>query len=256
MDQDTVADMLGLEVQATRLKIGFPAPEVLAATDPDPAREFAARMHETGLNVTLFDGKELAALPWPELVTSFDFSESGLSAHTGGADVTVAWDTPVTAVYWKPPPDFSSPQVPTGALRALSGPDLTEAIQFQAGVDLFYSEMGSVRRLSFVRGVTDFGGLDELGGGSPTEQLERMLAEIDRRFHRPAIDTRLENVRPRQRFAMGDDSFDMDMRKLFSYGTLLLRQALMAVSPELGNLTQYELGCRIAYVLNRPRQLR
>ena len=82
-----------------------------------------------------------------------------------------------------------------------------------------------------------------------------MLAELDRRFDQPTIDTRLENVRPRQRFAMGDDTFDMDLRKLFSYGTLLLRQALMAVSPELGSLTQYELGCRVAYVLNRTRRI-
>ena len=254
VDQQTVADLLGLEVQATSLKIGFPAPEVLAATDPEPARDFAARMHETGLSVTLFDGKELAVLPWPEVVSSFALGAEGLEAQVRQSTVTVPWDTPVTAVYWKPPPDFASPVVPVSALKALSGPDLTEAVQFQAGIDLFYSEAGEIRRLSIVRGVTDFGGLDGLGGASPTEQLEVMLAELDRRFDHPTIDTRLENVRPRQRFAMGDDTFDMDMRKLFSYGTLLLRQALMAVSPELGSLTQYELGCRVAYVLNRSRQ--
>ncbi len=254
VDQHAVASLLGLEVQATSLKIGFPAPEVLAATDPDPARDFAERMHDTGLSVTLFDGKDLAVLPWPEVASSFALRPEGLEAQVNQSMVTVPWDTPVTAVYWKPPPDFASPVVPVGVLKALSGPDLTEAVQFQAGIDLFYSELGEVRRISIVRGVTDFGGLDGLGAGSPTEQLELMLSELDRRFDLPTIDTRLENVRPRQRFAMGDDTFDMDMRKLFSYGTLLLRQALMAVSPELGGLTQYELGCRVAYVLNRARQ--
>ena len=74
------------------------------------------------------------------------------------------------------------------------------------------------------------------------------------RFEHADVDTRLEHVRPRRRFSMGDESFDIDMRKMFSYGTLLLRQALMAVSPELGDLPQYELGTRVAYILNRARR--
>ena len=80
-----------------------------------------------------------------------------------------------------------------------------------------------------------------------------MLTECERRFSHIEVDQRLSGVLPRQRFAMGDMRFDPDMRKNFSYGTLLLRQALNSVSPELGDLTQFELGSRLAYVLSRAR---
>jgi hypothetical protein len=74
-----------------------------------------------------------------------------------------------------------------------------------------------------------------------------------RYFHDIEIDSRLEGVRPRQRFVMGEQGFDLDLRKMYSFGTLLLRQALDAVSPELKDLTQYELGSRLAYVLHTQR---
>ena len=54
VDHQTVAHLLGLDVQAMRLKIGFPAPEVVAATDPEPAHELADRLLDTGLNVRVF----------------------------------------------------------------------------------------------------------------------------------------------------------------------------------------------------------
>jgi hypothetical protein len=254
VDHQTVAGILGLDVQALRLKIGFPAPEVLAATDPGPAHELADQLLDTGLNVRVFGGDRLADLPWSRVASEYAFGEAGLTMELGEGTVALSYDTPVTAVYWKPPPDFSAPVPPPAAVSVLSGADLAEALQFQAGVDLFYREGADVRRASIVRSVSDCVHPEEHRGVSPTERLELAVAEIARRFDGPVVDTRLENVRPRRRFAMGDDSFDIDLRKMFSYGTLLLRQALMAASPELGDLPQYELGSRVAYVLNRARQ--
>jgi hypothetical protein len=252
VDHQAVADLLGLDVQAMRLKIGFPAPEVLAATDPEPAREMADRLHATGLRVASFDGSELSALPWPELVSSFYFDEDALTARVGDEAVVVPYDAPVTIVYYKPPPDFQGPgeDAVSAARTAGRGRVLAEAIQFMAGADVYVPHAAGMRRVCFVSGPTDFGGLGERQGSGPAQNLELMVAELSRRFENGVVDTRLENVRPRRKFAMGDDSFDLDMRKLFSFGTLLLRQALMAVDPELGDLPQYELGSRVACVLN------
>jgi hypothetical protein len=214
------------------------------------------RLHATGLSVAAFDGAELAALPWPELVSSFSFGDGELTAHMGEEAFVIPGDAPITVVYYKPPPDFSGPgeDAVLAARTAGRGRVLAEAIQFMAGADVYVPSPEGIRRICFVSGPTDFGGLGERGGSSPGQNLELTVAELGRRYPRGVVDTRLENVRPRRKFAMGDDSFDLDLRKLFSYGTLLLRQALMAVDPELGDLPQYELGSRVAYVLNRTRR--
>ena len=253
VDHQTVADLLDLDVHAMRLKIGFPAPEVLAATDPEPAHALARRLHDAGLNVQVVDGDRLSDLPWSHVAASYAFEEDALHLDVGRARVALPYDTPVTAVFWKPPPDFTAPVPPSSAMTALSGPDVADAIQFLAGIDLFYPDGGDVGRVSIVRSVSDCLRPEEHRALSPTERLELAVAEVARRFPDGYVDTRLENIRPRRRFAMGDQSFDVDMRKMFSYGTLLLRQALMAVSPELGDLPQYELGSRVAYVLDRSR---
>ena len=88
-------------------------------------------------------------------------------------------------------------------------------------------------------------------GATPGESLAVTASECERRFDHFALDMRLTGVLPRQRFAMGDPTFDPDIRKNFSYGTLLLRQALYTVSAEPGDPTQWELGSRLAYVLKQ-----
>ena len=66
VDHEAVAATLGLAMEDARLKVGFSAPEVLTATDPAPAGEFAASLQAAGLNVTVLEGASLAAVPWPE----------------------------------------------------------------------------------------------------------------------------------------------------------------------------------------------
>ncbi len=253
VDYEAAAELLGLDVRTTRLKLGFPAPEVLAVTDPAPATETATGLHEAGVSVTVIDGRELVELPWGRVVSSYAFGESALEVRLSDGPLAIPYESEATAVYWKPPPDFTAPTPAAPEIHPLTGADLAEAIQFQAGVDLFFPREGALERLSIVRGVATCSGPEGLAGASPTEAIELVVAELVRRFPHADVDTRLENVRPRRRFTMGDESFDLDMRKLFSYGTLLLRQALMAVSPELGDLPQYELGSRVAYVLARAR---
>jgi hypothetical protein len=49
----------------------------------------------------------------------------------------------------------------------------------------------------------------------------------------------------------GELGFDPDMRKRYAFGTLLLRNLLESISSELRDVTQYELGSRLAYVLSQ-----
>jgi hypothetical protein len=67
------------------------------------------------------------------------------------------------------------------------------------------------------------------------------------------VDARLDNVRPRRRFVAGDGGFDMDLRKHYSFGTLLLRHALEEISPDLKDLPHYEFGSRLACALGKEK---
>jgi len=261
-DMDAVAAVLGLGVDDTRLKVDFPAPEVLMVSDPAHANDFANSLRDAGLNVQVFDGAALAEIPWPAPVSSFEFRDGGLAARVGSEDIVLPCDLPVVAVRSQPPLDFvlgTPAEVDTKA----DGVSIAESIQWMGLLELYYNVYGEIGRLTIVRDVTDFGGL-EGPRGTPdtvdpdsssgiTDPLSAMLTACEHCFAHIEVDARLSGVLPRQRFAMGDTGFDPDMRKNFSYGTLLLRQALNSVSPDLGDLTQFELGSRLAYVLCRSR---
>lgn len=49
---------------------------------------------------------------------------------------------------------------------------------------------------------------------------------------------------------MGEAGFDPDLRKRYSFGTLLLCHILDSISAELRDVPQYELGSRMAYALS------
>ena len=63
------------------------------------------------------------------------------------------------------------------------------------------------------------------------------------------LDKRLVDVRPRRRFVLGGPPQGSEARKLFSFGTLGLRELIESAAPELRDITQYELGSRLAYLL-------
>lgn len=265
VDYRTVASVLGLGVGDAQLKVDFAAPEVLSASDPEPAREVAGSLRAAGLNTVIVDARRLAAIHWPMPVSSFEFREDGLAARIGNEEVVLPYHHPVLGVYCKPPAYFMTGGAGGGLgeappehhdvstlielARTGNGARVAEVIQWTAILDLYYELNGTSRRLSIVRELTDFSGLGDQTRPTPGENIQAFVAECTRRFTSITLDTRLKDVRPRQPFRMGDESFDLDMRKLFSYGTLLLRQALATVSPELGDLTQYEFASRIGYVL-------
>lgn len=258
VDYEAVANVLGLKVDDARLKIGFPAPEVLMASDLEHAMEFAGSLKGAGVRVAMIDGRELVGLPWPAPASSFEFDREGLTVTSQNDGSELPYDVPVVGIYCEPPAGFP-PGGPGGddthgrSDRTSDYPGLAiaESIEWMAVLDLYSTRDGEVRRISIARDLCDFAGLGDMKRPTRTENMAMTVAECERRFTHLQIDRRLVNVRPRQRFLAGDTGFDMDLRKLFSFGTLLLRQALESISPELRDLTQYELGSRLAYVLSR-----
>lgn len=253
VDIPIVAEILGISEHDAGLKMAFGAPEVLMATDPEPARQMAAALGEAGVTVKVLDGHALDRLPWPTAALSFAFGKDGLVADTPDGVLSIGWDAPVFAVYCRPPAKFSAPEPPRVVDRdSVTGAEAAEASQWGAVLDLYVERNGETRRLLVSEALTDFSALS-LGGpiGDVVAETARQCSD---RFEHLVLDERFDGVRPRQRFRMGDESFDLDMRKLFSYGTLLLQQVLASVSDDLGNLTQYEYGSRLVHALRHSAE--
>jgi hypothetical protein len=256
VDYEAVSATLGMDVEDARLKIGFSAPEVLLVSDPAPAVDFAATLRSLGMRVSVVDGRDLVGLPWPAPVSDFVFQERGLRVCAEGAPFEIGYDEPVVAALCSPPPGLrvALGHTETRVAPGLRGMALSEAIEWMPNLDLYVRRPDGVRRLSVVQDLADFSSIGTGGApATPEDGMALLLDECVRRFRHIEIDRRLEGVRPRQRFETGRQDFDLDLRKLYSFGTLLLRQALDAISPDLKHLTQYELGSRMAFVLSGQR---
>jgi len=256
VDYEAVAATLGLDVGDARLKIGFSAPELLLVSDPAPAVDFAATLRSLGMRVSVIDGRELVGLPWPAPVTDFVFRDDALRVCVEGEALDIGYDESVVAVLCSPPPGLrvALGHSETSVDPGLRGMALSEAIEWVPNLDLYVRRREGVRRISFVQDFADLSGLGAGGApGTPEDAMALLVDECVVRFRDIEVDRRLEGVRPRQRFETGRQDFDLDLRKLYSFGTLLLRQALDAISPDLKHLTQYELGSRMAFVLNGQR---
>jgi hypothetical protein len=238
VEVEAAAAVLGLAPEHTRLKIRFRAPEVMALGDGSRATDVAASLRAAGVSTRIRDGELLTQVPWPTLVSRVDLGLTGLRAALGDRFVEVAYDDPVLAVYCQPPADFAPPPnaVAPGP-SVVTGPAAAEAIEWVPHLDLYFERDGALGRLS-VAG----------------EGLASAVDACHQRFTSLVLDTRLVGVRPRRRFVAGDQGFNPDQRKRYAFGTLLLRHALESISPELRDLTHYELGSRLAYILDSGGQ--
>ncbi len=131
-----------------------------------------------------------------------------------------------------------------------SSGSVAEALQRTAFVDLYYSDGAEIRRVSVAQGITDFSGLGEAKAVVSSANVNAFILECERRFDHLDIDDRLVDIRPRQRPMVGTTT-DREDRRLFSFGTLALSVLLESVSPELKDLTQYDLGSRLSYLMRR-----
>ncbi len=238
--EEIAASTIGLPANEARLKIGFGAPEILAAADPENAAEVTITLKAAGLRVEMRDSVGLRRIPWPTLVSAFDFADDVLRLSVqDGEVVEIPYSEPLLAVHCEPPVDFTPPAdwaglPPPGT--AISGPGAADVLEWIPHLDLYYERDGEPWRFS-IEGDT----------------MVAVVDECRSRFTDLTLDARLDGVRPRRRFVPGEAGFDADQRKRYAFGTLLLRHALESVSPELRDLTQFELGSRLAYLLARRR---
>lgn len=235
---EAAAELLGLDVFATRLKSVFAAPEVLSASDAQSAAELAAALRGTGFNISILHGAALAELPWPDPVATLAFDLSSLQATTRSESVNIPYDAEVVCVYCHPPKDRSvAPTVDLErAVASEHGPTIAEAIHRRSILDLYFREAGSLRRATIVPDLLRSDG-------------ERVKKELVRRLARLRLDDRLAGVRPRAPFVSGG-GFEGSERRRYSFGTLLLREVLESISAELRAVPQYEFGSRLAYSLD------
>lgn len=235
VDVSAMSETLGLDEETTRLKVDFPAPEILAATGPQRAHDLAQDLGDQGLQTRVIAGDALAELSWPRLAVDLSFGQNALVANVEGGTVTIPYSASVWCVSCNPPEGFSKEAQVTlhEAMASSGGPTVAEALEWTHHVDLYAVTVEGARRLSIV------------------EDPRTALEEIERLFHRVGVDRRLDGVRPRQRFVAGEAGFDLDLRKAFSFGTLLLRQVLQSISEELRDLPQYEFASRVSFA-TRP----
>ena len=236
VDHDAVSETLGLDVDTTRLKVDFPAPEILAATGPQRAHDIAESLTGAGFHARVVSGHELADIPWPRLATAVAFGPDALSVTVGDGQLTIPYSSTVWAVSCQPPEGFSAqPSITMDeARRQGSGAEVADALEWAHHVDLYARLNGQTERIAIV------------------DDVAHSVEEIERLFHRVTVDRRLEGVRPRQRFVAGEAGFDIDLRKAFSFGTLLLRQVLQSISDELRDVPQYEFASRLSYATRPP----
>ena len=251
------------------MKSAFPAPEIwLAFSTTEEATEAAALLRETGLNVAVVDGGGLSALPGPSPLKSFAFADSGFVARFEDGEEEFPYGTPTLGVFCSPPSGFrpsSSSQSArpvwgrrsthmmvdglAGAGRARDHSGAAEALELMTSLDLYMSVDGGTARISIVQELTDFAGLGDLKRPSAHANMETCVSECERLFSEITLDTRLKDVRPRQRPGVGGAAPPHEGRKLFSFGSRNLQELLASIAPELKGITQYDLGSRLARMM-------
>jgi len=235
VDPEAASEALGLDAETTRAKVAFPAPEIVAATGPQRAHHILEDLERAGLHARVISGHDLAEIPWPGLASEVEFDDDGLRARVAGESVQIPYSAALWCVSCKPPEGLHADASVTldEARRVGRGAAVAEALEWIHHLDLYAPADAGIERLSIV------------------DDVDHAVEETERLFHRVTVDRRLDDVRPRQRFVAGEAGFDIDLRKAFSFGTLLLRQVLQSISEDLRDLPQYEYASRLSFT-TRP----
>jgi hypothetical protein len=261
IDLERAAELLGLTPAEARMKANFAAPEVwLASPEREQADDAAASLNEAGLNVVVLDARSIADVSGPRPAASFAFGETTFVARFRDGESVIAYDAPILGVFCKPPSavERSAPSrkyygSQGAAVQRVVGLDrnrATEALESNAMLDLYVRQDHDASRITIGQNLTEFSGLGAAMQLSGSANMRMCVSECANRFRHFVLDNRLENVRVRQRH---DTALAREERKLFSFGTLGLKRLLASISPELGDLTQFEIGSRLAFLLHLAR---
>ncbi len=245
VDHQAVADALGLELDHTSPKIRFGAPELMRAAEAARVLPFSHLLRDAGLRVVVIEGEALARVPWPAPVSTLTFAPQGLAGRFRDRDLLIRYDEPVLGVLCRPPAGYTRPSAPP-LESASEGLAIAESIDGMTILDLYVEREGVLERVTVAMEAIDPTSLGSLRRPSPADSMSAVIEECTRRFPRFWLDARLDGVRPRRRFVPGEGGFNADLRKHYSFGTLLLRHALGSISDDLKDLPHYEFGSRLS----------
>ena len=235
VDASQAAPCFGLTAADVRMKTNYVAPEIwLAGTDRSKLEDAAQTLRETGLNVMVIEGRDLANIPGPARVKSFSFTDTYLVATLEDIEVGLPYVAHIVAVFCKAP-EGSPAEVtqPTGS----------------AVLDIYGSRKGELLRMSFVQEVVNFSGLGNLKLPTADGNMLKFVGECEQRFTKVQFDRRLEDVRVRRSLIIDTAARPPhEERKGFSYATTALATLLESISPDLKDISQFELGSRLAYL--------
>ena len=271
---------LGMSPAEVRMKANYPAPEIwLADLDQGRTEAVAESLRQAGLRVVVLSGDDLPRVPAQSVVKSFSFGEAGLIAAGEGAEVSLGYGTPVTAIFCVPRDPVggetgrttASPLteglrqrtssvfmtrdslVGLGGLgRRSSTAGLASPAQTPPGFfDLYATRDGKLVRLSVLDDRTGFGGLKELELPRAADNLAMFVAEFEGRFPKARLDRRLVNLQARPR-PMVTRTRPPDLEgEAFSFVAEGLAKVLESISPELKDVSQFDLSSRLAYLTKR-----
>ncbi len=237
VDADGAAPCFGLTAADVRMKANYGAPEIwLADKDRSKLEDAAQTLRETGLNVVVVPGKDLANIPAPATVKSFSFTDTHLVAASEDFEVELAYDAPIIAVFCK-----------ARKAREASTAELTQPDP-SALLDLYASPDGDLLRISVVQDVAEFSGLGDLKLPTAADNMLTFVEECEQRFTQAQFDRRLVDVRLRRSLIADPAAKGHERRKGFSFATKILANLLEAISPDLKDISQFEVGSRLAYL--------
>ena len=278
-DADVVmaAPVLGLAATEVRMKANYQIPEVwLADTDPGPIEQARQTLAEAGFNVVAVPGVAVAEVPAAETVDSFAFSDAGFEAQVQDTTSTVLYDSAPVAVFCQPHDEaggiggsaHTGSELTDGLTQRKSGVFLArdtlvgfgggrrssmgeEANHHPAFFDVYLTESDAARRLT-IREGGDFSGLGDLQMARATDNIAMFATEFEERFSNALIDRRPVNMVARQRPMVVTGGQDpRPDRKGMSFATAALNRLLESISPDLKDLTQFELASRLSYLTRR-----
>jgi hypothetical protein len=278
VDVVQAAPSLGLAPAELRMKANYPVPEIwLAGEDASEIEAAAGELEATGLTVAVVAGDRLRDAPQRTAAKGFSFGDGALVAHLDGSDLELPYDVPLIGVYCTPKQAVVEESrrgggggLADGLGRRSSSVFMTRDSLVGFGglggrassvgggegggqpessfLDVYVSGEGGPQRVGIVQDVVDFGGLGDLQLTNPTANLEMFVAEFEERFARASVDRRLLDMQPRQRPMVGKPKPGTPERKGFSYATEALAKLLESISPDLKDLSQFELCSRLVYL--------
>jgi hypothetical protein len=268
VDPRATARCFGLSPAEAKMKSNFRAPEIwLADADRSALERNMDELRAAGARVQLLDGAVLVEVPAQVAASSFCFTDAGFIATADDGQVEIPYDARVCAVFCRPPAGVSMEPRKTMSMADTIGrgstsvmlsrgvgtaASLAETLERSTFVDLYATFGDEVQRISVAQDIVDFSGLGPRKQPNAAANMTAFIEECEERFPQISVDRRLVDVLPRRRIMVGAaHTHEHEDRRLYSFGTRALSSLLESISPRLKDLTQYELGSRLSYVMSR-----